>query len=110
MLRLIAGNGAASALYAAIGVGLGALIRNQVGAIIGALGWIFLIEPLLTLIPGFEDVITKWFPSGAATALAGTATASEALDQIPAGLVLAAYAALFVAAGLLVLRDRDVSA
>jgi ABC-2 type transport system permease protein len=110
VLELIAGNGAASALYAAIGVGLGALIRNQVGAIIGALGWIFLVEPLLTLIPGFEDVITKWFPSGAATALAGTATDSVALGQVPAGLVLAAYAALFVAAGMLVLRDRDVSA
>jgi len=110
VLRLIAGNGAACALYAGIGVGLGALIRNQVGAIIGALGWIFLIEPLLTLIPGFEDVITKWFPSGAATALAGTASSSDALDQVPAGLLLAAYAALFVAAGLFVLRDRDVSA
>jgi len=110
VLRLILGNGAASALYAAIGIGLGALVRNQVGAIIGALGWIFLIEPLLTLIPGFEDVITKWFPSGAATALAGTTEASDALDQVPAGLLLAAYAALFVAAGAYVLRARDVSA
>jgi ABC-2 type transport system permease protein len=110
VIELIAGNTAACALYAAIGVGLGALIRNQVGAIIGALGWIFLIEPLLTLIPGFEDVITKWFPSGAATALAGTADSPDALDQIPAGLLLAAYAAVFVAAGALVLRDRDVSA
>jgi ABC-2 type transport system permease protein len=110
VLKLIAGNTAAAALYAAIGVGLGALLRNQVGAIIGALGWIFLIEPLLTLIPGFEDVITRWFPTGAANALAGTANSSDALDQVPAGLVLAVYAAIFVAAGLFVLRDRDVSA
>jgi ABC-2 type transport system permease protein len=110
VLKLIAGNTAAAALYAAIGVGLGALIRNQVGAIIGALGWIFLIEPLLTLIPGFEDVITRWFPTGAANALAGTASSSDALDQVPAGLLLAVYAAIFVAAGLFVLRDRDVSA
>jgi ABC-2 type transport system permease protein len=110
VLELIAGNTAAAALYAAIGVGLGALIRNQVGAIIGALGWLFLIEPLLTLIPGFEDVITRWFPTGAANALAGTASSSDALDQVPAGLLLAVYAAIFVAAGLFVLRDRDVSA
>jgi ABC-2 type transport system permease protein len=110
VLKLIAGNTAASALYAAIGVGLGALLRNQVGAIIGALGWIFLIEPLLTLIPGFDDVITRWFPTGAANALAGTASSSDALDQLPAGLVLAAYSAIFVAAGVFVLRDRDVSA
>ena len=110
VLELIAGNTGASALYAAIGVGLGALVRNQVGAIIGALGWIFLIEPLLTLIPGFEDVITRWFPSGAANALAGTASSSDALDQLPAGLLLAAYSAIFVAAGIAVLRNRDISA
>ena len=110
VIELIVGNTAACALYAAIGVGLGALIRNQVGAIIGALGWIFLIEPLLTLIPGFEDAIARWFPTGAANAVAGTATNADALAQIPAGLLLLAYAALFVAAGLYVLRGRDVSA
>jgi ABC-2 type transport system permease protein len=110
VIELVAGNTAACALYAAIGIGLGALIRNQVGAIIGALGWIFLIEPLLTLIPGFEDFIARWFPTGAANALAGTATNSDALDQIPAGLLLLLYTCLFVAAGLFVLRDRDVSA
>ena len=110
IVKLIAGNTAASALYTAIGVGLGALIRNQVGAIIGALGWIFLVEPLLTLIPGFEDFIARWFPTGAANALAGTASNSDALDQIPAGLLLVVYAGLFVAAGVVVLRGRDVSA
>jgi ABC-2 type transport system permease protein len=110
VLELIAGNLAASALFAAIGVGLGALIRNQVGAIIGALGWIFLVEPLLGIIPGFDDVISKWFPSGAANAAAGTASSEDALGQVPAGLLLAAYAAAFVAAGIVMIRRRDVSA
>ncbi|HTE62249.1 MAG TPA: hypothetical protein VK631_17985, partial [Solirubrobacteraceae bacterium] len=110
VIELIAGNTAASALYAAIGIGLGALVRNQVGAIVGALGWIFLIEPLLTLIPGFEDVITRWFPTGAANAVAGTASSSDALDQLPAGLLLAVYSAISVAAGIALLRNRDVSA
>jgi ABC-2 type transport system permease protein len=110
VLELIAGNLVASALFAAIGVGLGALLRNQVGAIIGALGWIFLVEPLLTIIPGFDDVISKWFPSGAANAAAGTASSEDALGQLPAGLLLAAYAAAFVAAGIVMVRHRDVSA
>jgi ABC-2 type transport system permease protein len=110
VLELIAGNAVASALYAALGVGLGALLRNQVGAIIGALGWIFLVEPLLGIIPGFDDVITKWFPTGAANAAAGTATADDALAQVPAGLLLTAYAAVFVAAGIVVIRRRDISA
>ena len=99
-IELILGNTAASALYAALGVGLGALIRNQVGAIIGALGWIFLVEPLLGIIPGFDDVTAKWFPGGAGNATAGTATGPDVLDQVPAGLVLAGYAAIFLAAGL----------
>ena len=110
VLELIAGNTAAAALFAAVGIGLGALIRNQVGAIIGALGWIFLVEPLLGIIPGFDDVITKWFPSGAANATAGTATSDDELGQVPAGLLLAAYAAAFLAAGIVMIRRRDVSA
>jgi ABC-2 type transport system permease protein len=110
VIELIVGNTVASALFAAIGVGIGALIRNQVGAIIGALGWLFVVEPLLTLIPGFEDFTARWFPSGAANAAAGTSSNSESLDQLPAGLLLLVYAGLFVAAGLFVLRGRDVSA
>ena len=110
VIELILGNGAASALFAALGVGLGALIRNQVGAIIGALGWLFLVEPLLTIIPGFEDVLTKWFPSGAATETAGTSGNEDALGQLPAGLLLAAYTALFIVAGIAAIRRRDISA
>jgi ABC-2 type transport system permease protein len=113
VVKIVLGNSAASALFAAIGVGLGALLRNQVGAIIGALGWLFVVQPLLTIIPGFDDVINKWFPSGAAGALAGMSGSSDAPDslaQVPAGLVLTAYAAVFVAAGLALLRRRDVSA
>jgi ABC-2 type transport system permease protein len=110
VLELVAGQAAATALFAAIGIGLGALIRNQVGAIIGALGWLFLVEPLLSIIPGFNDALLKWSPSGAASATAGTNSLDDPLAQIPAGLLLAAYAAAFVAAGILVLRRRDVSA
>jgi ABC-2 type transport system permease protein len=110
VVELVLGNTAACALYAALGVGLGALVRNQVGTIIGALGWLFLVEPLLGIIPGFDDVVARWFPGGVGTAVGGTAVNEDALGQIPAALVLAAYAALFVAAGIYVLRGRDVSA
>ena len=110
VIELIVGNGAASALFAALGVGLGALLRNQVGAIIGALGWLFLVEPLLGIIPGFSDFIQKWFPSGASSEAAGTSGLDDPLSQIPGGLLLAAYAAIFLAAGIAVVRRRDVSA
>ena len=67
-------------------------MRNQVGAIIGALGWIFLVEPLLGIIPGASDTISRWFPSGAAAATAGMSALDDPLGQLPAGLLLAAYA------------------
>jgi ABC-2 type transport system permease protein len=110
IINLILGNTAACALFAALGVGLGALIRNQVGAIIGALGYLFVVEPLLGVIPGFDDVVQKWFPGGASNEAAGTSGLDDPLGQIPGGLVLAAYAAVFLVAGIVVIRRRDVSA
>jgi ABC-2 type transport system permease protein len=110
VIKEIVGNAAACGLFAAIGVGLGGLLRNQVGAIIGALGWLFLIEPLIGIIPGFSDVISKWFPSGAADETSGWSDVDNPLGQVSAALVLAVYAAAFVAAGLAMVRRRDVSA
>jgi ABC-2 type transport system permease protein len=110
VVKEIVGNGVACALFAAIGVGLGALLRNQVGAIIGALGWLFLVEPLLGIIPGFSDVIQKWFPSGLADEVSGTSDLDHPLGQVTAAIVLAAYAAAFLVAGIAMVRRRDVSA
>jgi len=109
--RIVAGNAVATALFAGIGVGLGALLRNQVAAIVGALGYLFVVEPLLGIIPGFSDVISRWFPSGAADATGGGGAFNpNGLDQVPGGLLLAAYTGLFVVAGLLLVRRKDVSA
>ena len=110
IINLIVGNTAACALFAALGVGLGALIRNQVGAIIGALGYLFVVEPLLGVIPGFSDFVQKWFPGGASSEVAGTSGLDDPLGQLPAGIVLAAYAAVFLVAGIVMIRRRDVSA
>ena len=44
---MLVGGTLAAALYAALGVGLGALVRNQVGAIVGALIYVFMLEPLI---------------------------------------------------------------
>ena len=49
--NLILGATVATALYAAFGVGFGALVRNQVGAIVGSLVYLLVIEGLLTIIP-----------------------------------------------------------
>jgi ABC-2 type transport system permease protein len=111
--KIIVGGTLAAALYAALGVGLGALVRNQVGAVVGALGWVFIVEPLIAVIPGISDAVQKYGLNGAGNALSATGfvQGSDAvLGQVAGGFLLLAYAAIFVVAGTLVMRRRDVSA
>jgi ABC-2 type transport system permease protein len=102
----------AAALWAALGVGLGALIRNQVGAVVGALGWVFVGEPLLAILPaGIGDAIGKYGLSGASGALSATpgGHADDRLSQVSGGLLMLAYAAVFLVLGILAMRRRDIT-
>lgn len=45
---------AAVAIFALVGVALGALVRNQVGAVTGLLIYLFVVEPAITRIPPWE--------------------------------------------------------
>lgn len=113
VIKIIAGGTIATALFAAVGVGLGALVRNQVGAVVGALGWVFVLEPLIGIIPGIDDAVQKYGFNGVGNGLsAATFNGGQdtTLGQVPAGLLLAAYAVILVVVGTMVLRRRDVSA
>jgi ABC-2 type transport system permease protein len=102
----------ATALWAALGVGLGALVRNQVGAIVGALGWALLVENLLTIIPTVGDWVQKYGLNGVTNALSNieSEVTGDVLSQAAGGALLVAYAAAFVIAGTLATRRRDVTA
>src|SRR5262249_12633485 len=45
--RLLIGGMVAAALWATIGLGIGALVRNQVPALVGLCAWLLLVEHLL---------------------------------------------------------------
>ena len=106
----VIGGALATMLYAAGGLGVGALLRNQVSAIVTALAWVFVIENLLGLIPGgFGDDIKKYGFSGVGSSLADSASHASRIDQVPAGLLLLGYTLVLVTAGTLVVRQRDVS-
>ena len=102
-LQLLAGGATAAALWAAIGVGVGALVRNQVGAIVGLCVWMLLVESTSeAFVPGFGRLL----PGGTGLSLAGN------IDELPAGvaaLLLALYAATVAAAGWLATLRRDVA-
>ena len=59
---VLLGGIAAMAIYAAIGVGVGSLIRNQMAAVVIALAWVLVVESLLV---GFAHEICRWTPGGA---------------------------------------------
>ena len=77
------------ALWGAIGVGLGAIVRNQVGAIIGLLAWGFVVENLLF---AFVPSVGRFTPGHAENALTGLTT-DHLLSAAAGGAVLLAWAA-----------------
>jgi ABC-type transport system involved in multi-copper enzyme maturation permease subunit len=101
---LLLGIVVASALWGVLGVGLGALVRSQVGAIVGLLVWTLVAEHILfALVPS----VGRYFPNSASEALSGAST-DDLLEPVAGGLVFAAYAAVAAAAGALVTEKRDV--
>jgi ABC-2 type transport system permease protein len=111
--KMIVGGTVATGLYAALGVGVGALVRNQVGAIVGSLVYLFVLENLLTIAKPLRDPVAKYGFGGVGQGLTGTGdpTADHPpLDQVPAGLLLAAYCAIFLIAGIALMKKRDITA
>ena len=103
----------ATALWAALGVGLGALVRNQVGAIIGSLVYLFVLENLLNIAAPLRDPVAKFGFGGLINGLTSTGNSGDdhpPLHQLPAGLVLAAYCAIFLIAGIAMMKKRDITA
>jgi ABC-2 type transport system permease protein len=107
---MVAGGTIGAGLYAAFGLGLGAVLRNQVGTVVGALGWTFVLEPLLRVIPTFGDWVSSYGLDGVGDGLSATGGNDHALGQLPAGLLFAAYCVVILVAGIAVVRGRDVSA
>lgn len=95
-------------LYAVFGVALGALIQNQIAAVVGALVWVLIIEAIfISLWPS----IGKWLPAGAASGMldARSLDGSQFLEPIQGGLLLLAYATFTMLIATLTTVKRDIS-
>jgi ABC-2 type transport system permease protein len=106
-LRVLGTSGLALVIYAVIGVGLGALLRNQVGAIVGALVYLFVVEGLISSIPATSGAY-KWLPGGALEAMTATVGASDRLGAWQGGLLLVGYGLVAAVLGMLFAVRRDV--
>jgi ABC-2 type transport system permease protein len=105
--QLLAGGALAAGLFAAIGVGVGALVRNQVAAVTGLCVWLLFLEPLL--LADFPSA-AKYGPEASAGAIAGaiqSQTADTLIDPALGVVLLATYAALAALAGTHLITRRD---
>jgi ABC-2 type transport system permease protein len=109
MWATIGGGIAWNAIFAAIGVSAGALIRNLAGAVAAALAWIALVEGIVGQLIGN---LARWLPfyAGQALGAGGTAMLPEPLlPRLGALVVLLAYAAIFAQAAVTISVRRDVT-
>jgi hypothetical protein len=103
--EIIAGSLVGTALFGVIGVGLAALLKDQVAALFVGVGWTLLVD---TVVSGVAPEVGKFLPGGA---LAGLTNGSveDLLDPALGGLVLLGYAAVFVALGAIASQRRDLT-
>jgi hypothetical protein len=120
VLALLARIAATMAVYTLLGVAMGALLRNQVTALVVVGAYLYLVESLLMLVPGVRELY-PFLPGGATSALTGftqlsdaiaeqTGSAAVALLSAPAGgLVLLGYALAASAIAVMVPLRRDIT-
>jgi hypothetical protein len=105
-LQTLGSSGLVLVVFAVIGVGVGALLRNQVGAIVGSLVYLYVVEPIIASI-GATQGAYKWLPGGAVQAITSDFQAPDLLEPWAGVLLLLGYGlvAAFLGAVLAVRRD-----
>ncbi|HEX9380986.1 MAG TPA: ABC transporter permease subunit [Gaiellaceae bacterium] len=104
---LIAGGTAATALWAAIGVGVGAVVRNQVPALVGLCAWLLFFENLLVGDVAGVGGVGRLLPGAAGKAISGQDPDTLVAPAVGL-LLLALYAVAAGVAGSLATSRRDV--
>jgi ABC-2 type transport system permease protein len=113
LVEQYARNGFVALLMGGLGVGIGAVARNQAAGIVAALVLLFVIEPAVI---GFVPEAGRFGPFGALplpiTDVPPEAVGMGDLDVVPGGvaaLLMLAWIGAVFAAGAALLRRRDVS-
>ena len=107
VLGVAAGLVVASALYGALGVSVGALVRSQTAAVTVVLVWLLAAEGIAGDV--FGSGVGRWLPASAGRAVVAGAHTSGALDPSLAAAVFASYVAVFAVAATRLTLRRDVT-
>ncbi|OHV43420.1 hypothetical protein BBK14_31420 [Parafrankia soli] len=103
-VRLLLGGALVGALWAAFGLGLGAILRSQVTVLVGLAAWLLFIENLLI---AYVPDVGRLAPGQAGFALMGQ-DPDTLLPPAAGAVVLTAWAALAVISGRVLTARRDV--
>jgi hypothetical protein len=103
---LILGGAVAASLWGIIGLGVGALVRNQIPAIVGIFVWVLFVENLLD---GGFPAVGKFAPAALGRAIAGATSDGTLHTPALAALLLVVYATGAIAAGWFITTHRDVA-
>jgi ABC-2 type transport system permease protein len=95
----------AASAWAVIGTAIGALVRHQVAAIVGAVIWVFAVENLAA---GFLGEAGKLLPGQAAHSVADAAAASDLLPTTVGVVVLLGYAVILAVIAAIDLTRREL--
>lgn len=105
VLLLIVGAVIGAALWGALGVGLGAAVPNQVGAIIALLAWGFIAE---NIVFAFLPSVGRYLPVHAENSMIGYGT-PHLIGIVPGAAVLVGWTVLLCLVGAVLLNRRDVN-
>jgi ABC-2 type transport system permease protein len=105
VLLLTFGGLAGVALWGAIGVGVGAIIHNQVGAVITLLAWGLVVDNLLF---GLVPSVGRFVPTRASDALMGLRV-QHLLSPGAGAAALIAWAAALAVIGIALTARRDIN-
>lgn len=110
VLEVLAGVLLVLLLYGPIGIGVAALVRNQIAAVVGALAWVFVVEQLLVAL---WPEVGRWTPGGATAAVLQlgdlATTRGELLPVWGGALLLIGYAVVLSALGAGLTLRRDLT-
>jgi hypothetical protein len=107
--RAVLGAGLCLTGIGALGLGLGALIRNSAGAVATLTGLLFVVPVIVSVLPErWADAIGPYLPGNAGTAVIVTHPSPDALGPWADLGILGAWAAVAVAVAAVMLIRRDV--
>ena len=109
VLQSLIGDIIVIAIFAVVGIGIGVLVRNQIAAVIGTLVYLFVLEPLVNIVPVIQNAY-PYLPGAAAAAITGATRGggNSHLTSLEGGLVLLGYGLFFAAAGWVFTIRRDI--